>query len=97
MVKNLSLLLILWIKMLSNGAICKNIPEYLLKFRFDKGTYKKRKNWLNTKLLLGIRWKAFQNGFCSLLDFLEVAIMQFGIFIMPIKFQVFIYKKILRR
>ena len=87
----------LWIKMLSNGAICKNIPEYLLKFRFDEGTYKKRKTWLNTRLLLGIRWKAFQNGFCSLLDFLEVAIVQFGIFIMPIKFQIFIYKKILRR
>ena len=87
----------LWIKMLSNGAICKNISECLLTFRFDEGTYKKRKNWLNTKLLIEIRWKAFRSGFCSLIDFAEVAIMQMGIYIMPIKFQEFVYQKLLRR
>ncbi len=87
----------LWIKMLSKGAKCLNINEYLLKFRFDNNTYKKRKNWLNTKLLIKIRWKAYKSGFCSIIDFLQVTCMQILIFIMPIKFQEFIYKKILRR
>lgn len=87
----------LWIKMLSNGAVCKNLNEYLLWFRFDKGTYKKRKNWLNTKLLIEIRWNAYKLGFCSLLDFMEVAGMQMAIFIMPVGFQKFVYQKLLRR
>lgn len=87
----------LWIKMLSKGAICANYPEYLLRFRFDENTYKKRKNWLNTKLLIEIRWKAFRSGFCSFIDFLEVAVMQMAIYILPIQFQEFIYKNLLRR
>ena len=86
----------LWIKMLSNGAVCKNLREPLLKFRFDESTYKKRKNWLNTKLLIEIRWKAFRTGFCSIFDFLEVSIMQIAIFLLPIGFQKIIYKRFLR-
>ncbi len=87
----------LWIKMLSRGAICANVAEPLLYFRFDKNTYKKRKNWTNTKLLIGIRWKAYKNGYCSFLDFLKVAGMQTCIYIMPSKFQELVYKKLLRR
>lgn len=87
----------LWIKLLTIGAICMNIDEYLLYFRFDKETYKKRKNWLNTNLLIKIRWKAFKSGFCSIMDFLEVAIVQLAIYILPVKFQEIVYKKILRR
>lgn len=87
----------LWIKMLSANAFCKNLNEYLLKFRFDQNTYKKRKSWVNTKLLIEIRWKAFKSGFCSIIDFLEVSIVQIAIYLLPIKFQEFIYTKILRR
>lgn len=87
----------LWIKMLSNGAFCKNLSEYLVYFRFDENTYEKRKNWLNTKLLIRIRWNAFKSGFCTCYDFLIVAIAQIGIYILPTSFQKFIYSKILRR
>ena len=87
----------LWIKMLSNGAVCKNLSEYLVRFRFDENTYKKRKNWLNTKLLISIRWKAFRSGFCSFVDFIEVAGVQLIIYIIPITFQKIIYKILLRR
>lgn len=86
----------LWIKLLSNGAVCMNLPDYLFKFRFDEGTYAKRKNWLNTKLLIKIRWEAFKSGFCSIADFLIVAIGQMTIFILPISFQKFIYTHLLR-
>lgn len=87
----------LWIKLLSNGAVCMNLPDYLFKFRFDEGTYAKRKNRLNTKLLIKIRREAFKSGFCSIADFLIVAIGQMAIFILPISFQKFIYTKMLRR
>ncbi len=87
----------LWIKMLSQGAECRNMDEHLLQFRFDEGTYKKRKNWIHTKLLIGIRWRAYKSGFCSFVDFLQVAVMQMAIYLMPVPFQKFVYKKILRR
>ena len=87
----------LWIKMLANGVVCKNLSEYLLRFRFDEGTYKKRKNWLNTKLLIQIRWHAFRIGFCSFIDFAEVAGAQLAIYLLPVGFQEFVYKKLLRR
>lgn len=87
----------LWIKMLLNKSKCLNISEPLLYFRFDKNTYKKRKNWLNTKLLIKIRWKAYLSGFCSFFDFFQVFIVQILIFLMPIKIQEFLYRNLLRK
>ena len=86
----------LWIDMLSHGCKCANCKESLLLFRFDENTYRKRKSWENTKLLISIRWNAYRRGFCSLFDFLSVAIMQFGVFLLPIAFQKKIYRKVLR-
>lgn len=87
----------LWIKMLSNGSVCKNLPEYLLLFRFDEGTYKKRKSWTNTKLLIEIRREAWKAGFCSFGDYVVVACAQLGIYIFPECFQKFVYTRILRK
>lgn len=86
----------LWIRMLVNKCKTKNIVEPLLLFRFDEKTYERRKNWTNTKLLLKIRYEGYKIGFSSLFDFLKVAIVQLGIYIMPIRFQKWIYKKFLR-
>lgn len=86
----------LWIELLSNGCIASNVKEHLLMFRFDEGTYKKRKSWINTKLLINIRWHGFKIGFNSFFDFVIVAFMQLGVYIMPTGFQKFIYTKILR-
>lgn len=87
----------LWIDMLANGCKCANLNEHLLLFRFDENTYRKRKSWLNTKLLIKIRKKAWKMGFCSFWDYAVVAIMQLGLFIMPIGVQRFVYKKFLRK
>lgn len=86
----------LWIKMLYAGCVAQNIDDYLLLFRFDENTYKKRKSWINTKLLIEIRKKAYKIGFSSFGDFIIVSIMQLCIFLMPSAFQKIIYKKILR-
>ncbi len=87
----------LWIKLLSKGG-CKaiNIDEFLLMFRFDEGTFRKRKSWTNTKTLINIRWKAFKNQYCSFVDFLVVSGAQLAIYVMPSGLQRFIYQHILR-
>ena len=64
-------------------------------FRFDEGTYKKRKSWINTKLLLEIRKNAWKKGY--FLDYMCVSCAQLGIYILPEGFQKFIYTKILRK
>lgn len=87
----------LWIKMLSNGVNCKNLSEPAFRFRFDEGTYKKRKSWVNTKILIEIRYKAWKSGFNSFGEFLMVASAQLGMYILPVGFQKFLYQKILRR
>ncbi len=87
----------LWIEMLNSGCKGANTEESLLLFRFDSGTYKKRKSWVNTKLLIKIRKHGWKIGFNSVWDYLAVSIMQLGIYIMPVWFQRFVYTKILRR
>ncbi len=86
----------LWLRMINNGCIGMNIPEVLFFFRFNNNTYKKRKSWINTKLLISIRYEAYKLKYCSLLDFCIVAFSQVGIFILPTKIQKIIYMKFLR-
>ena len=87
----------LWIRLLSNGAVCMNFKEALVYFRFDEGAYRRRKSWDNTKTLFEIRYNAWKSGFNTCSDFLLVAIAQVGIFVMPECFQRFVYHNILRR
>ena len=87
----------LWIKMLSNKVTCMNLAEPVFRFRFDEGTYEKRKSWINTKILIEIRYKAWKSGFNSFGEFLMVSMAQLGIYILPVGFQKFLYQKILRR
>ena len=87
----------LWIKMLSNGAVCKNLETFDFRFRFDEGTYKKRKSWINTKILIEIRYKAWKSRFNTFGEFLQIAIAQLGMYVLPVGFQKFVYKSILRR
>ena len=86
----------LWIKMLSNHVTCMNLEKTVFLFRFDEGTYKKRKSWINTRILIEIRYKAWKTGFNSAFDFLLVAIVQMGIFVLPSGFQKCIYNRVLR-
>lgn len=87
----------LWIKLLSSGCKGANLPGKLFLFRFDEGTYKKRKSWVNTKTLIKIRWNAYKIHFCSLADFIIVTLSQLFIYIMPSGFQRILYTKVLRR
>lgn len=87
----------LWIDMLGKGCKAANCPEYLFMFRFDENTYKKRKSWTNTKLLIQIRKKAYKSGFGSFWDYAFVSVAQLGVFILPAAVQKFVYTKLLRK
>lgn len=87
----------LWIRMLSNGANCMNLEDKVFYFRFDEDTYQKRKAWINTKTLIKIRFNAWKNGFNTFGEFILVAMVQLGVYILPIGFQKLLYKKFLRR
>lgn len=87
----------LWIRMLQNHAECLNLDGDLFRFRFDEGTYQKRKSWVNTKILIEIRYKAWKSGFNSLGDFLLIALTQTAMYIFPVALQKFLYKTFLRK
>lgn len=87
----------LWIRMLQHNAVCKNLTEDLFRFRFDDGTYKKRKSWVNTKILIEIRFKAFKSGFNTFFEFLIIFWGQILVYLLPQNCQEFIYKRILRK
>lgn len=87
----------LWLRMFLSGAVCQNLAEPLLFFRFNANTYKKRKSWLNTGSLIAIRYRAWKSGFSSFADFCVVAGAQLGMYLLPIPFQRWLYKNILRR
>ena len=82
----------LWIKLLSNNAVCMNLSADQFRFRFDEATYARRKNWLNTGSLIEIRYKAWKSGYNTFLDFFIISIGQLARFILPIWFQRILYK-----
>lgn len=86
----------LWIRMMKANAVCMNLGEALVYFRFDEDTYQRRKNWYNVKTLLDIRYKAWKSGFNTLGEFLFIAAAQLGIYVMPTWFQKIVYKGFLR-
>lgn len=72
-----------WLRMLNSGCIGANIGESLVDFRFAKDTYRRRKTWNNTKLMIDV-WKSFyKRQYCSLKDYLYVTMVQIAVFIMP--------------
>lgn len=86
----------LWIRMLQNHAECLNLADDLFRFRFDEETYQKRKSWINTKILIKIRYNAWKSGFNSLGDFILVTLVQTVMYVFPVTLQKFLYKTFLR-
>lgn len=87
----------LWIKLLDAGCKGANCTQPLFLFRFDDRTCKRRKSWVNTKLLLQIRWDGYRRGFNSLWDFLVVAAGQLCVFVVPVGLQQKLYQIFLRK
>ena len=86
----------LWIRLLLHNARCKNIKEHCLKFRFDSKTFNKRKTWMNTKSLIGIRYNSWRKGFNTFAEFLIVSAGQLFLWMAPVALQKIVYKVVLR-
>lgn len=79
------------------GYKAENIDEALLWFRSSDELAKRRKSWQNTWSYIATIRKFWKMGYSSFVDYAMVGIAQTGMYLMPIKFQNLVYKKILRR
>ena len=84
------------VRMLAAGAVGRNIPKVLVRYRVTGGNYNRRRNWANTKSFIAVRWKIHRSGFSSLWDFAVTTAAQLFMFVMPSSLTGRFYKKLLR-
>lgn len=84
-------------RMLFKGCKAENIDEALLWFRCSDELAVRRRSLENTWSYISTIKKFWKMGYSSFADYMVVAIAQTGMFLMPLKVQNWIYKKILRK
>lgn len=84
-------------RMLYSGCIAENFEESLLYFRSNEALAIRRKSWENSRSYIGTIKKLWSLGYSSFLDYLKVTVAQTGMFLLPAKWQQFVYKKFLRK
>lgn len=84
-------------RMLYAGCKAENIDESLLWFRSSDELAKRRKSWENSRSYIATIKKFWKMGYASFLDYIMVAVAQTGMYLMPVKLQVYIYKTLLRK
>ena len=72
-----------WVRVLNKGYRGANIARPLVDFRFDRNTYKRRKEWKNLKLMLAVWTNFWKQRYCSFSDLTYVVCVQLAIFVMP--------------
>ncbi|MFD1173221.1 glycosyltransferase [Oceanobacillus picturae] len=87
----------LFVRMLNNGQIGKNIDKPLLLFRANRDNLKRRKSWVKCKSYIDMVYVFWKNGYSSLLDFLIVAISQIIVLIAPLSFLEWLSSRYLRK
>lgn len=80
-----------WVRILNKGYKGANISKALVDFRFDRSTYRRRKEWRNIKLMISVWHGFYKKHYCELIDFLYVLLLQIAILIMPYKLLVWAY------
>ena len=84
-------------RMLYAGCKAENIDEALLWFRCSDELAKRRKSWENTRSYIAVIRNFWKMGYSSFFVYVKVAVAQTSMYLMPIKVQNLIYKKLLRR
>lgn len=84
-------------RMLYAGSKAENIDESLLWFRISDELSKRRKSWVNTSTYISVIKKFWKIGYSGFGDYAIVAIAQAGMYIMPVRLQNVLYKKLLRK
>lgn len=85
------------VRMLMAGAVGRNIPKVLVRYRVNVSNYARRRNWANTRAFIAVRWKIHRSGFSSLWDFIVTSAAQLAMFLLPSSLTGGFYKKLLRR
>lgn len=86
----------LWIRMLKNGTIAKNLPEVLVFARAGREMFKRRGGYKYLKDSIHARRTIYKVGFNSYADYFISVAGQIFVSIVPNKMRAFIYTKFLR-
>jgi glycosyltransferase involved in cell wall biosynthesis len=86
----------LWVKMIKNASICKNLDKALLLMRGNSNMFKRRGGFNYFKCILRFRVFLLRNKSCSIIDFLITAGGHGLIALVPNSIRTLFYKKFLR-
>ena len=86
----------LWLRALSNGAVCANVDIVLLKYRSTVDAMKRRKTLTSLKNHIKARTRFYTREYISLSDFLYGVTAQTILFIMPIGLAGVVFRKVVR-
>lgn len=87
----------LWVRMIQNGAKCKNINKSLVLARIGEGMYERRGGMSYFLKYKKAKKIILDTGFITRKDYYETLIIQFIVAVIPSKIRGTIYKKILHR
>lgn len=87
----------LWVRMMMNNCVCKNIDKYLSYVRVSKDLYKRRGGIRYLKSILKFKKELYRNNFYSLQDFLVSSGSHIIVCLMPGFLRQFVYKNVLRK
>lgn len=87
----------LFIRMILDGANCKNIGLSLVKYRTNDDMLVRRKSWSTTKAYVGVIYRSWRKGYASLIDLMIASSVQVIISILPLKIERWVFKKFLRK
>lgn len=86
----------LFVRMLNNDYYCENLEESLLFFRANEEAYKRRTSFNNCYNYTKLVYNFWKKGYSSFSDFMFVATMQLGMFLLPYKLVSYMTQKHLR-
>lgn len=87
----------LWTKMLLIGVKCSNINDYLVYARTGIDMIKRRGGYEYFKKYKNARKKIYKLGYISNLDYIVSIVVQFFVCLIPSKFRIFVFCKLLRK
>ncbi|GLO67578.1 glycosyl transferase [Oceanobacillus kimchii] len=87
----------LFVRMLHNGCIGKNIDKSLLLFRANEDNFKRRKSYTKCKSYIEMIYHFWRNGYSSFFDFLIVLCSQILILLTPSFFLKWLSNNFLRK
>ena len=87
----------LWIRMLIAGAKCYNFQIPLTYLRANEDYYNRRNGLTYLKVIMGFLNEHRKAGFFSTKEFIVTATMRCTVYLLPLSFRKFIYRRMLRK